>query len=350
MDAMDDIDDDRMERAAEDASEPHETHNTDPLPDIPGMDELADMTLRVRAIVSPAFAVGGCLRDTLLGRPVHDWDFSTPLDPEQTEQAVRAAGRHPYLAGKRFGTVGFRIPGDDPSVPFRYVEVTSFRAETYEPDSRKPHVEYVSSLVADLSRRDFTINAMAFDGERLHDPFGGRADLNAKLIRAVGDPAERLSEDPLRLMRAARFAAQLGFEIDDRLTCAMREVHARLTAVSNERMAVEMDKLLVAPQPGLGLEALLDSGALRFVVPEVAALAQADHGWWEELLGDVSRSPADEEHRWAALLRTTGRATGADDDEEVAAISAIIARRTGLGLHWSKKHMQAVCTLIDNRQ
>ena len=127
--------------------------------------------------------------------------------------------------GKRFGTVGFKLPGDAAEqaagAPMRYVEVTTFRTEVYEPGSRKPQVGFVDSLEADLSRRDFTVNAMAFDGDSLTDPFDGQGDLERRVIRAVGDPAERLVEDPLRIMRAARFAAQLGFSIDEDLAGAM---------------------------------------------------------------------------------------------------------------------------------
>ena len=328
-------------------------------------EDLRDLQLAteaVSAIVSPVWAVGGCVRDSLLGRPVNDWDFTTPQLPDAIERAARDAGRHPYLAGKRFGTVGFKLPpetmralagadgeldADAPQPKALYVEVTTFRSETYEPGSRKPEVEFGSSLEADLSRRDFTINAMAFDGREVADPFGGRDDLAAGIIRAVGDPAERLRDDPLRIMRAARFAAQLGFAIDPALADAMQLVHVELANVSHERWLIEMDKLLCSPAPDAGLEALLSCGALRLIVPELASLAiVGGRDAWERVLARVVAAPPTPDERWAALLADAGIACGATTPEEVAVVSLEIASRTGHGMRWPKARRQAVARLL----
>ena len=326
---------------------------------------LTQVTLAVDAIVSPAYAVGGCVRDTLLGRPVHDYDFTTPVPPDQVERAVREAGRHPYLAGKRFGTVGFKLPPDamralvglpqdpapdTPQPPALFVEVTTFRSEEYQPDSRKPLVSFGTSLVEDLSRRDFTINALAFDGREVHDPFDGEKDLKRKVVRAVGDPIARLSEDPLRTLRAARFAAQLGFSVDPELAAAMEKTRVRLATVSHERWLIEMDKLLAAPHADAGLELLRECGVLRLIIPEAASLALVcGSNAWEETLRRVQAAPQTPEARWAALLGCCGQAAGAQEPDEACEVSIEVAHRTGYGLRWSKARHQAVEQLIRER-
>ena len=143
--------------------------------------------------------VGGSVRDRLLGQEPKDYDFATPLTPDEIEAVVRAHGRKPYLVGKRFGTVGFKVDG-------HMVEVTTFRSEKYKSGSRKPEVAFVTDINADLSRRDFTINAIALlpDGS-LCDPHGGTEDIRKHVVRCVGKPKDRFTEDPLRLLRMCRF-------------------------------------------------------------------------------------------------------------------------------------------------
>ncbi|HLZ08024.1 MAG TPA: CCA tRNA nucleotidyltransferase, partial [Chloroflexota bacterium] len=156
------------------------------------------------------YLVGGSVRDQILGRLTHDLDFTTDALPDATRAVL--AGIDPtsiYTVGEKFGTIG-AIFGDT------NVEITTFRGEQYEPGSRKPTVHYGTTLEDDLSRRDFTMNALAEDAAsgELFDPFGGQSDLRAGLIRAVGDPRQRFTEDPLRLLRAVRFVAELGFTIE----------------------------------------------------------------------------------------------------------------------------------------
>src|SRR3982074_984713 len=156
------------------------------------------------------FLVGGIVRDLLLGATVgRDLDFATSATPQQTERALRKAGGNVFKIGEKFGTIG----GVFGSLQ---VEVTTYRAEAYQPGSRKPEVAFGRHLADDLARRDFTINAIALDPETgaVHDPFGGQEDLTNGLIRAVGNPIERFAEDPLRLLRGVRFASRLGFELD----------------------------------------------------------------------------------------------------------------------------------------
>ena len=179
--------------------------------ELQGITAVRSLQTAVEAIVEPVYLVGGSVRDLLMGRSCEDYDFATSRTPDEVEAAVRVAGRRPYLVGKRFGTVAFKVGG-------HMVEVTTFRAETYPDSSRRPDVRYLDDLGDDLARRDFTINAIALHGDALIDPHGGRADIERRLIRCVGDPGERFAEDPLRLLRAARFASQLGFEVEVRRT------------------------------------------------------------------------------------------------------------------------------------
>ena len=204
------------------------------------MEHALEVYNAVAAVVDPVYLVGGSVRDVLMGRECSDYDFTTPLVPDRIEAAVREAGRRPYLIGKKYGTVGFKADG-------RLVEVTTFRSEIYPDDTRKPEVEFLDDLAADLARRDFTINAMAMHGEQIIDLFGGQADIEARVIRAVGNPRERFKEDPLRMLRAARFASQLDFSVEPATTRAMERYAHRILHVARERWMAELDKLLVGP-------------------------------------------------------------------------------------------------------
>jgi poly(A) polymerase len=308
----------------------------------------------VAEIVEPVYLVGGSVRDVLLGHEPHDYDFATPQEPDVVEAAVRAAGKRPYLAGKRFGTVGFKL-GE------HFVEITTFRAESYLPGSRKPVVRFVPDITYDLSRRDFTINAMArrLDGH-LVDPFGGRDDLANEVIRTVGKPEERFHEDPLRMLRAARFAAQFGFSID-----AMTELRAdhhahQILLVSHERWAQELDRLLVSAHPESGLNFLARSRLLNYLLPELALQV----GWdqdspyhqlplWEHSLKTVQLVPNDIILRWAALLHDVGKPftrthnrRGYSNYVHHELVGAELADLIGLRLRWSNERRKHVSQLV----
>ena len=194
--------------------------------------------------------VGGSVRDLVLRRPITDLDFTTDARPEQTETILAGWVDTSWDLGRAFGTIGARR-GDD------VLEITTYRSEHYDPDSRKPDVVFGDTLAGDLRRRDFTVNAMALvlPEQLLVDPFGGLSDLAAQLLRTPGTPQDSFSDDPLRMMRAARFAAQLGFAI-----------------VSAERIRVELVKILLAPHPRAGLALLVDTGLADVVLPELPAL------------------------------------------------------------------------------
>ena len=306
----------------------------------------------VESVISPVFLVGGSVRDELMGRDCDDYDFATPLDPDRIEQLVRAAGRRPYLVGKKFGTVGFKIEGCK-------VEVTTFRAESYVDDTRRPQVEFLTDLSDDLSRRDFTINAMAMDDKMVIDPFGGRADIEARIVRAVGNPRERFKEDPLRMLRAARFASQLGFTVEPATVEAMQRYAHRILNVARERWVAELDKLLVGDDAAPALELLARAHLLRFMLPELSLQIGYDQNsvyhdrtLFEHTVAVVAATPPDVTLRWAALLHDIAkpyvRAEKPDRSTYVKhdLLGAEMVERTALYLKWSKARSEAVRELV----
>ena len=239
-----------------------------------------------------AYAVGGCVRDSLLGRTAHDWDLCTSALPQQvmelfgTEQCIPTGLQH--------GTVTIKYGG-------QLYETTTFRTEGSYTDGRHPDaVQFVPDVREDLARRDFTINAMAYnEAEGLVDPFGGQKDLQNGLLRAVGEPQQRFTEDALRILRLYRFAARFGFALDAATARAARQLAPHLDCISAERIQEELAKLLAAPQPG----AYLEPAVLAVVLPELTPAAL------EAAKPVVDACPAGEENlpvRWAALLGALG--------------------------------------------
>ncbi|MCD0452423.1 CCA tRNA nucleotidyltransferase [Actinocorallia sp. API 0066] len=211
--------------------------------------------------------VGGPVRDALLRRPVKDLDFTTDAHPTRVLEIVEGWADAVWTIGIEFGTVGLR-KGE------HLLEVTTYRSETYDPKSRKPDVSYGTSLVADLRRRDFAVNAMAarLPGREFVDPFGGLDDLRAQRLRTPGRPEDSFSDDPLRMLRAARFVAQLGFTVDPAVMAAMKEMAGRIEIVSAERVQAELSKLICGSHPRAGLAVLDASGLAAYVLPELPAL------------------------------------------------------------------------------
>jgi poly(A) polymerase len=211
--------------------------------------------------------VGGPVRDAFLGRPHGDLDLTTDARPEQVMEITGEWADAIWSVGVKFGTVGLR------KGPVLF-EITTYRSEHYERDSRKPDVRYETSLSADLSRRDFTVNAMAarLPGLDLVDLFGGLADLRDKILRTPGRAIDSFNDDPLRILRAARFVAQLGLTPTREVRDAMTELAPRLQIVSAERIAVELEKLLQASRPGgpsAGIDLLVQTGVAEQILPEV---------------------------------------------------------------------------------
>ena len=250
------------------------------------------------------YLVGGSVRDLLLGRESNDLDLTTDAVPDEVKRlAAEAQPSAIYTVGERFGTVGLVFDG-------RRVEITTFRTEQYEPLSRKPRVTFGTSLVEDLARRDFTINAMAQDTTtaEIIDPFGGIADLRAGLVRAVGKPAERFAEDPLRLLRAVRFSVELGFPIEENTAAGISAAAPTLANISRERVAEEMNRVLMSPEPGRGIRQLVDLGLMAYIIPELLEMLAMDQGRYhhkdvfEHTLLVLDRVARDLPLRWAALL------------------------------------------------
>ncbi|MEH6373837.1 CCA tRNA nucleotidyltransferase [Streptomyces sp. KLMMK] len=211
--------------------------------------------------------VGGSVRDALLGRLGNDLDFTTDARPQDVLKIVRPWADSVWEVGIAFGTVGCRKADFD-------IEVTTYRSEAYDRTSRKPEVSYGDSIEQDLVRRDFTVNAMAvaLPEKEFIDPHNGLEDLAARILRTPGTPEESFSDDPLRMMRAARFAAQLDFEVAPEVITAMTEMSGRLEIVSAERVRDELNKLILSDHPRKGLKLLVDTGLAALVLPELPAL------------------------------------------------------------------------------
>ena len=252
----------------------------------------AALLARLHGAGYAAYAVGGCVRDSLLGRTPQDWDLCTSARPEQV-LALFGEGQC-IPTGLQHGTVTIKYGG-------QLYETTTFRTEGAYTDGRHPdEVHFVPDVRQDLARRDFTINAMAYnDAEGLIDPFGGQQDLQQGILRAVGDPATRFEEDALRILRLYRFAARFGFAIDPPTGQAARALCAHLDCVSVERIEEELSKLLAAPAPA----AHLDEKILKVIMPELSAPAL------QAAKPVVDACPAGTEDlpvRWAALLMSLG--------------------------------------------
>ena len=220
----------------------------------------AALLTRLHAAGHAAYAVGGCVRDSLLGQTPHDWDLCTSATPEQVLELFGKA--HCIPTGLQHGTVTVKHGGE-------LYEITTFRTEGAYSDGRHPdHVAFVPDVKEDLARRDFTINAMAYNAEEgLIDPFGGQNDLAAGIVRAVGEPQRRFEEDALRILRLYRFAARFSFSLDPATGQAARALCRHLDCVSEERIAEELSRLLAAPAPGTYLEAEV----LAVIFPELDA-------------------------------------------------------------------------------
>ncbi|HLI50159.1 MAG TPA: HD domain-containing protein [Thermomicrobiaceae bacterium] len=301
------------------------------------------------------YLVGGSVRDLLLGREVHDLDLTTSAEPAVTKALGQAAGAESvYTIGEEFGTVGFVFDGTT-------VEITTYREEQYLERDRHPRVRLGVDLDGDLSRRDFTINAIAVDAGsgRMHDPFNGAGDLAAGIIRAVGDPAARFREDPLRTLRAVRFAAQLGFAIEPGTLSAMAGMAPELAWISQERIATELNKLLVAPEAAKGLSLVHEAEMLPFVLPELLSIAE-DPGEgrhkdiWAHTLLVAEQSPPRLAVRWAALLHDAAKPVTRSVDEmgEVhffghERLGANLARKALRRLKQERALIERVAGLVD---
>ncbi len=250
------------------------------------------------------FVVGGAVRNQLLDRPVGEWDAATDALPAETEKIFRAFGLQQIgSVGKRFGTITGSFQGEP-------IEVTTFRSEEYEEFSRQPTVKFGQTIREDLSRRDFTINAIAYDikKEEILDPFDGQADLEKKIIQTVGDARGRFAEDPLRMLRAIRFMVQLDFSIEAEVIEAIKAEKARFAILSAERVSLELNKILLAPQPSRAIKVLVETGLISYVLPELLPSIDMEFDprehkdIYNHILQVLDNTPPQLALRWCALL------------------------------------------------
>ncbi|MGD2103402.1 MAG: CCA tRNA nucleotidyltransferase, partial [Acidimicrobiia bacterium] len=299
------------------------------------------------------YLVGGSVRDTFLGRQLEDFDFATSARPDQIVKILRPWADALYEVGVRFGTVGARHEG-------HIVEITTFRDEIYRDDSRKPHVSYSNDIETDLSRRDFSVNAVALSLPSLTavDPHQGLADIARKVLRTPLDPEVSFGDDPLRMLRLFRFQATLGFEPDPAALAAVSEMASRLEIVAAERIRDEFAKLMVAPRPGAALLSMVRSGLADQFIPELAHLAmeQDPHHRHKDVLAHtfavVDKASPDLVLRLAALLHDVGkpetREYGPDGvsfhHHEV--VGARMAKRRLRAMRFSKEIVDDVSRLV----
>ncbi|WP_104105108.1 CCA tRNA nucleotidyltransferase [Nocardioides sp. 616] len=308
--------------------------------------------------------VGGPVRDAMLGRLQNDLDLTTDARPEQTEKLLKGWADAMWDMGRDFGTIGCR------KGPWQ-IEITTYRAERYDPDSRKPSVDFGDSLVGDLGRRDFTVNAMAvaLPGRDFEDPYGGVVDLANRVLRTPGTPEDSFSDDPLRMMRAARFTAQLGFTVAPEVLEAMRAMAGRIEIISAERVRDELVKLICAPYPRRGLSLLVETGLAEHVLPELPALAleRDEHHRHKDVyehtltvleqaieMEDRLGGEPDFVSRFAALMHDVGKprtrkfvGDGTVTFHHHDVVGAKITRKRMKALRFSNDQIEAVTKLVE---
>ena len=308
--------------------------------------------------------VGGPVRDAMIGRLQNDLDFTTSAHPDVTERLVKGWADAVWDMGREFGTIGCR------KGPWQ-VEITTYRSETYDPSSRNPDVSFGDTLAGDLGRRDFSVNSMAVrvPSREFVDPFGGIVDLAERVLRTPGAPEDSFSDDPLRMMRAARFAAQLGFTVAPDVVEAMTAMAGRIEIISAERVRDELVKLVCAPHPRLGLTLLVETGLAEHVLPELPALAleRDEHhrhkDVYEHTLTVLEQSIDLEQRlgggpdfvsRFAALMHDVGKprtrrfeAGGTVTFHHHDVVGAKLTRKRMKALRFSNADIDAVSTLVE---
>jgi poly(A) polymerase len=312
--------------------------------------------------------VGGPVRDAMLGRRHNDLDLTTSARPDEVLRLIGDWADSVWDIGRAFGTIGSRKGSFQ-------VEITTYRSDRYDASSRKPSVDFGDTLEGDLGRRDFTVNAMAVrvPGHEFVDPYGGVVDLAHGLLRTPGRPEDSFSDDPLRMMRAARFSAQLGFEVDPAVVQAMSEMAGRIEIVSAERVRDELVKLVLAPYPRRGLRLLVETGLAALVLPELPALAleRDEHHRHkdvyehtltvleqsidlEDRLTELTGGGPDFVSRFAALMHDVGKprtrrflADGSVTFHHHDVVGAKLTRKRMQALKFSGEQVDAVSRLVE---
>ena len=335
------------------------------------LEEAATATPTIRR-VADAFAaagydlhlVGGPVRDALMGRGVHDLDFTTAARPDVIETILGRLTPATWDIGRAFGTIGASLNDD-------VVEVTTYRADSYDPSSRKPTVEFGDDLTADLVRRDFTVNAMALSvvNGAFADPHGGLEDLADQVLRTPSPPEVSFGDDPLRMMRAARFTSQLGFTPVPEVVAAMTAMAERIDIISAERVRDELSRLLLSDAPRQGLDLLVRTGLADRVLPELSALVREvdEHGRHKDIYQhtltvleqsiDLERARGHEPDlvgRLAAILHDVGKPAtkrfesgGKVTFHHHDVVGAKMAKKRLTALRYSTDDVKAVAKLVD---
>lgn len=269
---------------------------------LPG--HISDLAKKFKDRDRDFYLVGGALRDQLLGKSHHEWDAATDATPDEIISIVKDSGcRKISEVGKRFGTIACEFHGEP-------IEITTYRTEQYHEDSRKPQVRFGKELAEDLARRDFTINALAYDPlvEKVIDNHDGLDDIKLKSIRAVGNANERFHEDPLRMLRAIRFATTLNFQIERRTLLAIIDEKDRFGVLSAERVQQELNKILLADSPSVGLVLMRETGLIAYILPELIPSIDLEFDprehkdIYHHILQVLDNTPPKLELRWCALL------------------------------------------------
>jgi poly(A) polymerase len=324
------------------------------------LDIIITLAEAFRAQHKQLYMVGGTVRDVLLHREdTNDADLATDARPDEIKRLVMPTNPSAVvLVGERFGTVRLHYGSD-------IIEITTFRSESYNPESRKPEVCFGNVLDDDLLRRDFTINAMARDPltGQLIDLYGGQQDLEAHLLRAVGnEPDKRFDEDPLRMLRAIRFAAQLDFSIEAETRRSIIRQASKLQKISRERIRDEMNKLLVSHHPAKGLDLLVELGLITWIIPEVGDLLGVSQNAqktaihtkdvYAHVLRVVERSSPSLNSRWSALLHDIAKPrTKSVEDGKVhfyghEDVGAYMARDILKRFHFDRDFIESVSRVV----
>ena len=306
----------------------------------------------------PVYLVGGAVRDIVLGIEPKDYDFCSGLTTNEVKEQL--TGKHrAYLIGERHGTVGFKVENE-------MIEITTFRTESYLSGSRQPKVQFVTDISEDLSRRDFTINAMAIrcDNYKLIDPFSGADDLNNKILKTVGDSKLRFKEDPLRILRAVRIASKYSLNIEDKTADRISKMANKLLEISKERWVQEIDKILMLENSNLvnGLNRLWFHCIFRYVLPELQLQYEYeqkskyhDFKLHEHTINVVKATPNKLDLRWAALLHDIAKPFVRTDNKNGYCnyinheiLGADIVERLSKHLNFSNKRREYVVDLVKN--
>lgn len=318
-------------------------------------DLAAGIVRQLQAAGHAAFWVGGCVRDFLLGREPGDYDIATSALPEQVEKLFP----HTVPVGRKFGVIIVVEAGQQ-------FQVATFRAEADYQDGRRPETVVFANAQADAARRDFTVNGLFFDPvtEKIHDWVGGEADLRVRVIRTIGVAEERFAEDHLRLLRAVRFAAQLGFEIEPATFAAVQKLAAKIKLISAERVRDELTKLFQPPHAMRGLELLNISGLLEHVLPEIAATVTCEQSpdfhpegsVFNHLCLMLKQLPPDTPPSlpWAVLMHDVAKPLTASRDEKTGSIHFYEHEKIGAGmteeilerLRFPRKQIDEIATAV----